>query len=98
MTFCDQVGGITGITTAGSILSNTLTTKLNSLALPNVSAELVRQSSDYVWALDPSTRVVVLEAYMNAISMSFWSSFGFAAVGLIATLGLKSYVMRKDLK
>ncbi|KAI7899621.1 major facilitator superfamily domain-containing protein [Cokeromyces recurvatus] len=97
MTFCDQVGGITGITTQGSILSNTLTKGLNSIHLPNVIPELVRQSSDYLWSLPEPTQTIVSTIYMDAIKMSFWGSFAFATVGLISALGLKSYVLRKEL-
>ncbi|KAI8637173.1 major facilitator superfamily-domain-containing protein [Parasitella parasitica] len=97
MTFCDQVGGITGITAQGSILSNTLATKLSALQLPGVVPEQVRQSSAYVWSLPEPTRSTVLDAYMQAVKMSFWGSFAFAAAGLVATLGLKAYVMREDM-
>jgi hypothetical protein len=98
MTFCDQVGGITGITAQGSILSNTLTTKLHALDLPGVTPELVRQSSAYLWSLPEPTQSIVMGVYMDAIKMSFWGSFAFAAAGLIAAFGLKSYVLRKDMK
>ncbi|KAG0169587.1 hypothetical protein DFQ30_003502 [Apophysomyces sp. BC1015] len=94
MTFCDQVGGITGITIQGSILSNYLSSTLQTLALPGVSAEMVRQSSDYVWNLPAPTRSIVLDVYMDAVRMSFWGSTAFAAAGLLAALGLKAYVMR----
>lgn len=97
MTFCDQVGGITGITAQGSILSNTLTSRLHALDLPGVTPELVRQSSAYLWSLPEPTQSIVLKVYMEAIKMSFWGSFAFAAAGLIASLGLKSYVMRTDM-
>jgi hypothetical protein len=97
MTFCDQVGGITGITAQGSILSNTLTSRLNALNLPGVTPELVRQSSVYLWSLPEPTQSTVMNVYMDAVRMSFWGSFAFAAAGLLATLGLKSYVMRTDL-
>ncbi|KAF7730697.1 hypothetical protein EC973_001646 [Apophysomyces ossiformis] len=94
MTFCDQVGGITGITIQGSILSNYLYSTLQNLALPGVSPALVRQSSDYLWNLPAPTRSIVLDVYMDAVRMSFWGSFAFAAAGLLAALGLKAYVMR----
>ncbi|KAI7896467.1 major facilitator superfamily domain-containing protein [Mucor mucedo] len=97
MTFCDQVGGITGITAQGSILSNTLSSRLHALALPGVTPELVRSSSTYLWNLPEPTQSIVMDVYMDAIRMSFWGSFAFAALGLIASLGLKSYVMRTDM-
>ncbi|GAA5805882.1 major facilitator superfamily domain-containing protein [Helicostylum pulchrum] len=94
MTFCDQVGGITGITIQGSILSNTLSSRLHALNLPGVTPELVRESSAYLWGLPEPTQSIVLDVYMDAVRMSFWGSFAFAAAGLLACLGLKSYVMR----
>lgn len=97
MTFCDQVGGITGITAQGSILSNTLTSRLHALNLPGVTPELVRQSSAYLWSLSEPTRSIVLDVYMDAVRMSFWGSFAFASAGLLASLGLKAYVMRTDM-
>lgn len=97
MTFCDQVGGITGITAQGSILSNTLTSRLHALNLPGVTPELVRQSSAYLWSLPEPTRSTVLDVYMDAVRMSFWGSFAFASAGLLASLGLKAYVMRTDM-
>lgn len=97
MTFCDQVGGITGITAQGSILSNTLSSRLHSLALPGVTPELVRSSSTYLWSLPEPTQSIVLKVYMDAVKMSFWGSFAFAAFGLLASLGLKSYVMRTEM-
>lgn len=97
MTFCDQVGGITGITAQGSILSNTLSSRLHGLALPGVTPELVRSSSTYLWSLPEPTQSIVTAVYMDAIRMSFWGSFAFASVGLIASLGLKSYVMRTEM-
>ncbi|KAI9487606.1 MAG: major facilitator superfamily domain-containing protein [Benjaminiella poitrasii] len=96
MTFCDQIGGITGITVQGSILSNALVEKLNALSLPNVIPELVRQSSDYLWRLPEPTQTVVIDVYMDAVRMSFWGAFAFASVGLMSALGLKPYVLRKD--
>ncbi|CAO3627180.1 unnamed protein product [Mucor fragilis] len=97
MTFCDQVGGITGITAQGSILSNTLSSKLHAMQLPGVTPELVRQSSAYLWSLPEPTQSIVMDVYMQAVKMSFWGSFAFAAAGLLATLGLKAYVMREDM-
>ncbi|KAL7318555.1 hypothetical protein PS15m_001785 [Mucor circinelloides] len=97
MTFCDQVGGITGITAQGSILSNTLSSKLHAMQLPGVTPELVRQSSAYLWSLPEPTQSIVMDVYMQAVKMSFWGSFAFAAGGLLATLGLKAYVMREDM-
>ncbi|KAI8085890.1 major facilitator superfamily domain-containing protein [Gilbertella persicaria] len=97
MTFCDQVGGITGITSQGSILSNTLSTRLYALNLPDVNPELVRQSSSYLWSLPEPTQTIVTQVYLEAVKMSFWGSFGFAAVGFVASLGLKAYVLRKDM-
>ncbi|KAI8091814.1 major facilitator superfamily-domain-containing protein [Thamnidium elegans] len=94
MTFCDQVGGITGITIQGSILSNTLSSRLHALDLPGVTPELVRESSAYLWGLPEPTQSIVLDVYMDAVRMSFWGSFAFAGAGLLACLGLKSYVMR----
>lgn len=98
MTFCDQVGGITGITAQGSILSNALINKLHALNLAGVNPELVRQSSAYLWSLPEPTQSIVMEVYMDAVKMSFWGSFAFAAAGLIAALGLKPYILRKDMK
>ncbi|KAL9542847.1 hypothetical protein MBANPS3_008409 [Mucor bainieri] len=97
MTFCDQVGGITGITAQGSILSNTLSSKLHAMQLPGVTPELVRQSSAYLWSLPEPTQSIVMDVYMQAVKMSFWGSFAFAAAGLLATLGLQAYVMREDM-
>ncbi|CEP15431.1 hypothetical protein [Parasitella parasitica] len=97
MTFCDQVGGITGIAAQGSVLSNTLATKLNSLQLPGVVPEQVRQSSAYLWSLPEPTQSIVKDVYMQAVKKSFWGSFAFAAAGLVATLGLKAYAMREDM-
>lgn len=97
MTFCDQVGGITGITAQGSILSNTLSTKLHAMQLPGVTPELVRQSSAYLWSLPEPTQSIVMDVYMQAVKMSFWGSFAFAAAGFVATLGLKAYIMREDM-
>ncbi|CAO3601217.1 unnamed protein product [Absidia cylindrospora] len=94
MTFCDQVGGITGITVAGSILSNTLGTKVATI--PGVSASTIRQSSDYMWQLtDKVIQNQVVNAYMDAIRISFYGSLAFVAAGLLVSFGLKTYVMRK---
>ncbi|KAI8093679.1 uncharacterized protein BX664DRAFT_112410 [Halteromyces radiatus] len=94
MTFCDQVGGITGITVAGSILSNTLGAKISSL--PGISETTVRQSSDYMWHLsDLNIQNKVVDGYMDAIRASFYGSLAFVAAGLLVSLGLKTYVMRK---
>ncbi|PHZ11287.1 MFS general substrate transporter [Rhizopus microsporus ATCC 52813] len=97
MTFCDQVGGITGITAQGSILSNHLIQTLNDLNLPNVQPSLVRQSASYLWGLPEPARSIVTRVYLESIKMSFWGSFAFASAGLLATLGLKAYVMRTKL-
>ncbi|KAI8384247.1 ATP-NAD kinase-like domain-containing protein [Radiomyces spectabilis] len=94
MTFCDQVGGITGITMTGSILSNTLKQNVDKLALPGVSADMVRQSSAYLWQLPLPIRSLILNAYMDSVRMSFWGSTALAATGLLVCIGLKSYVMR----
>ncbi|ORE06416.1 MFS general substrate transporter [Rhizopus microsporus var. microsporus] len=91
MTFCDQVGGITGITAQGSILSNHLIQTLNDLNLPNVQPSLVRQSASYLWGLPEPARSIVTRVYLESIKMSFWGSFAFASAGLLATLGLKAY-------
>ncbi|KAJ2962066.1 hypothetical protein NQZ79_g2748 [Umbelopsis isabellina] len=98
MTFCDQVGGIFGIAIAGSILNNKLYSNLAGLALPNVSSDLVRQSSAYVMALSEPARTMVLEAYANAVDTSYWGSAAFAMVALLATLLLKHYKMREGLE
>lgn len=97
MTFCDQVGGITGITAQGSVLSNYLIRSLNQLNLENVQPALVRQSSSYLWSLPQPTQSIVTQVYLDAIKMSFWGSFGFAAAGLLASIGLKAYTMREEL-
>ncbi|CAO3701326.1 unnamed protein product [Rhizopus stolonifer] len=97
MTFCDQVGGITGITAQGSILSNYLIRSLNQLNLENVQPALVRQSSSYLWSLPQPTQSIVTQVYLDAIKMSFWGSFSFAAAGLLASIGLKAYTMREEL-
>ncbi|KAI9319636.1 major facilitator superfamily domain-containing protein [Dichotomocladium elegans] len=94
MTLCDLSGGITGITVQGTILSNTLYQRLASV--DGVSAALVRQSSAYLWDLPESIRSEVIEAYMDAIHMSFWGSTAFAAVALLASLGLQSYTLRTE--
>lgn len=97
MTFCDQIGGITGITTQGSILSNHLIQSLSQLNLTDVQPSLVRSSSSYLWSLPEPTQSIVIQVYMDSIKMSFWGSFAFAAAGLLATIGLKAYVMRTGL-
>ncbi|CAO3635867.1 unnamed protein product [Cunninghamella echinulata] len=95
MTFCDQVGGVTGITMAGSILSNTLNNKIQALHIDGVSAAIVRQSSDFMWKLSEPNRSLVVNSYMDAVRTSFWGSFAFVATGLLISFGLKTYVMRK---
>ncbi|KAG1138529.1 hypothetical protein G6F37_010415 [Rhizopus arrhizus] len=97
MTFCDQIGGITGITAQGSILSNHLIQSLSQLNLTDVQPSLVRSSSSYLWSLPEPTQSIVTQVYMDSIKMSFWGSFAFAAAGLLATIGLKAYVMRTGL-
>lgn len=97
MTFCDQVGGITGITMAGSILSNTLNSKIQALHIDGVSASVVRQSSDYMWNLPEPSRTLVVNSYMDSIRASFWGSFAFVATGFLISFGLKTYVMRKHI-
>lgn len=87
MTFCDQVGGITGITIGSSILSNTL-----ARGLPGMDIEYVRQN---VASLAEPIQLIVKHVYMNAVKMTFWNSFGFTLFGLFATLGLRSYTLRK---
>lgn len=91
MTFCDQVGGITGITIGSSILSNTLSRGLKQIS--DVDIESVRQN---LTGLTEPTQTMVKHVYVNAIKMTFWSSFGFTLFGLLATLGLKSYTLRKS--
>ncbi|KAI9254262.1 major facilitator superfamily-domain-containing protein [Sporodiniella umbellata] len=97
MTFCDQVGGITGITAQGSILSNYLLQTLQALPIDPLDPSLVRQSSSYLWSLPPDTQAIVTQVYLDAIKMSFWGSFAFAAAGLLASLALKAYPMREEL-
>ncbi|KAG2188333.1 hypothetical protein INT44_001086 [Umbelopsis vinacea] len=98
MTFCDQVGGIFGIAIVGSILSNQLYANIAALNLPDVSSALVRQSSSYMDALPEPARLMVLNAYANAVNTSYWGSTAFAIVAFLATLLLKHYNMREGLK
>ncbi|CDS02859.1 hypothetical protein LRAMOSA00262 [Lichtheimia ramosa] len=92
MTLCDLTGGITGITVQGTILSNTLYERLAPIS--GVSAAQVRQSASYLWSLEEPVRSQVISAYMDAVHMSFWGSTGFAAVALLATVGLQAYELR----
>lgn len=92
MTLCDLTGGITGITVQGTILSNTLYERLAPIS--GVSAAQVRQSASYLWSLEEPVRSQVISAYMDAVHMSFWGSTGFAAVALLATIGLQAYELR----
>ncbi|CDH53751.1 mfs general substrate transporter [Lichtheimia corymbifera JMRC:FSU:9682] len=59
-----------------------------------VQAAQVRQSASYLWSLEEPVRSQVISAYMDAVHMSFWGSTGFAAVALLATIGLQAYELR----
>ena len=96
MTLCDLTGGITGITVQGTILSNTLYERLAHMS--GVSAAQVRESASYLWSLEEPMRSQVISAYMDAVHMSFWGSTGFAAVALLATVGLQAYELRTYLE
>ncbi|ORX56219.1 MFS general substrate transporter [Hesseltinella vesiculosa] len=96
MTFCDQVGGVTGITVASSVFYNTLGSTFVQKAIPSsVSIQAVRQSSAYMYQLPQPEQTLVLDAYTESIRTSYFSSLAFAAFGLLLSFGLKAYVMRK---
>ncbi|KAI8065107.1 major facilitator superfamily-domain-containing protein [Gongronella butleri] len=96
MTFCDQVGGVAGITAATSVLSNVLASEFVSKNIPSsVSIAAVRSSAAYMWALPEPERDQVVNAYMDAVRSSYYASLGFVATGLVVSCGLKAYVMRK---
>lgn len=98
MTLADLTGGITGITISGTVMSNRLLDNLKQMALVGVDASQVQSSSAYLWGLAEPARTQVMEAYMDAVHMSFWTSTAFVAVAFIASLGLKAYTMRLHVK
>ncbi|ORY99970.1 ATP-NAD kinase-like domain-containing protein [Syncephalastrum racemosum] len=98
MTLADLTGGITGITISGTVLSNRLLDNLEQMALVGVDASQVQSSSAYLWGLAEPAQSQVMEAYMDAVHMSFWTSTAFVAIAFIVSLGLKAYAMRKRIE
>lgn len=97
-----STGSTIGITVAGAVFQNILTTQLRAEfgGLPGSEHEIrrLRDNLDELNHLPPGwDKAVVLHIYMDALRAAFVSGLGLAVLSAISGMGMKEHLLHKNL-